>query len=238
MTDEELVLRPSGAAEIFLILHEHHERPADREYEYATGQLRDDLDRRKFGEPMSQKSIERLRELGAQLKGKPIDRIITQDFIVTRETAQHLAAAAGLPPATTIQFDPRVRESDLSYLSIEEFKALGGREAAGERNATLLHWMARRPDDFQSLVRGYIQLWNETLGPVAGGSWLFVLHVEGILLLTAACLGMPPSAIGRLLVPRNCPVHISLAPDRDPIVCICDMETWKGIKATPFAWYG
>jgi hypothetical protein len=29
-----------------------------------------------------------------------------------------------------------------------------------------------------------------------------------------------------------------LSPERDPIVCICDMETWKGIHSTPYAWYG
>lgn len=238
MTCEQIDLHPPTVTEVFLILHEHHLRPSELEYEYATGQLRDDLERKKFGEPLSQKAIDRLSELGVHLKGKLLRKIITEDFIVTRETARHLSAAAGLDHTAAIQFDPRVRESDLSYLSPDQFNNLGKREAAREPNAALLHWMANNPNDFVALQRDHIQLWNEALRSFAGGPYLFVLHVEGILLFTALCLGLSPSVMGRLLLPRNCPVHVTLTPDRDPIVCLCDMETWKGIHATPYAWYG
>jgi broad specificity phosphatase PhoE len=234
----QINLRPPKMTEVFLVLHEHHCRPAELEYAYAIGELRADLERKKYGEPLSEKSIHRLREIGVQLKGKGLRKIITEDFIVTRETARHLAIAADLDYSTTVELDRRVRESDLSYLGVDEFKALGEREAGREANATLAHWMANRPGDFEALQRDHIELWNEALRSLAGGSYLFVLHVEGILLFTALSLGLPPSAMGRLLLPRNCPVHVTLSPERDPIVCICDMETWKGIHSTPYAWYG
>jgi broad specificity phosphatase PhoE len=238
MTAGQIDLHPPAATEVFLILHEHHVRPPELEYEYATGRLRNDLEHRKFGEPLSQKSVKRLRELGALLKDRQLRKIITDDFIITRETARHLAAGAGLDHAAIVRLDSRVRESDLSYLGADQFRKLGDIEGAGEANAALLHWMTHRPDDFDALRRGHVELWNESLRSFAGGRYLFVLHVEGILLFTALSLGLASSAMHRLLVPRNCPVHISLAPNRDPIVCICDMETWMGVDASPYARYG
>ena len=238
MADDGIHLHPPSLTEVFLILHEHHLRPTGPEYEYATGQLRKELEEKKFGEPLSNKAVERLRELGLQLQGKALRKIITEDFIATRETARHLAAGAGLDYPGIVQFDPRVRESDLSYLSAAEFNGLGKKEGAGEANAALSHWMAHRPGDFENLRRDHVTLWNDALQSFGGGRYLFVPHVEGIVLLTALSLGLPPSSMGRLLLPRNCPVHISLAPDRDPIVCICDTESWKGTHATPYAWYG
>jgi hypothetical protein len=234
----QINLRPSEVTEVFLVLHEHHLRPAALEYEYATGRLRKDLERQSFGEVLSEQSIERLHRLGEQLKGLQLRKIITEDFVVTRETARYLAAGAGLDYSEIVEFDPRVRESDLSYLSADEFKVLGEREAAREINATLTHWMETQPDDFRALRDDHIELWNEALRSFTGGQYLFVLHVEGVLLLTALCLGLPASATGRLLLPRNCPVHITLSPERDPIVGICDFGTWQGIQSTPYARYG
>ena len=69
-------LSPSAPTEVFLILHEHHERPAEMEYEYATGRLRGDLVNKKFGEPLSQKSIAKLNELGSQLRTEGLEGVL------------------------------------------------------------------------------------------------------------------------------------------------------------------
>ncbi|HEX8166240.1 MAG TPA: hypothetical protein VF601_10690 [Beijerinckiaceae bacterium] len=219
-----------------MVLHERHLRPAALEYEYATGRLRGALERREFGEPLSSRSIDRLRALGVGLQGKSLRAIVTEDFVVTRETARHLAEAAGLDPASAILFDRRVRESDLSYLGSAEFEELGRREAAGEPNATLIHWIKNSPADFMSLVGDHVGLWNDALQRFAGTSFLFVLHVEGLLLLTALGLGLQPSSIGRLLLPRALCVRTVLAPDRPPTICIG--PSWEIAEAIPYASYG
>lgn len=155
-----------------------------------------------------------------------------------REIAIVLAGALGLKLEASIKLDDRVCESNLDFLTRDEFCALGLAEANGDANATVRAWMERRRRDFDRLKAAHVSLWNELLASLEGSAFVYVLHVEGLLLYTTLALGLPATALGRIQIPRRCTVHVTLFPDRDPLVSVQDSAAWSGRANHPFASYG
>ena len=234
-----LVTHPAHPTELFLVLHEQAFRPDGLEYEYMTGRLRDRQGTQELGgRALTEEGERRARAMGRALRGVGISTVVTEGFCVTRETTRLMMEEAGLDRAAVEYLeDGRVGESDLSFLDPARFEELGSAEGEGNPNATLRVWLRECPDDFERIVRDHTALWNELVEPRAGGRLLLVLHVEGVLVLTALALGLPVREMQRLHVPRGCPVHVRLWPDADPTVSLHDEACWRSPPARPFGHY-
>jgi len=219
-------INPKEATEVFLILHEQANRPADKEFEYMTGQLRDELERKAYSRVLTEDGEQQARAVGKQLKGVDLQAIVTEDFSVPRETALIIAEElnGGKVPIIT---DPRIRESNLSYLTPSRFQYLSEIERAKDPNAVLRDWMRECPDDYESLVLDHVSIWNEFTRKFTGKRFAFVLHVEGFLLYPVLLLGLGPGHIGSIHIPRGHPVHARLLPDERPVISIGDEQFWR-----------
>ena len=237
MTFPSLRTHPSQATEVFLILHEHARRPEGREYEYMTGQLRHTLERTECGRALTEEGERRAREMGKRLSHVDLAFIVTEGFITPRETARLVAEEAANGERIPIIEDPRVRESDLSHLSRPRFDELSKQEREVDPSAAIRDWMQQRPEDFNDLVAGHIELWNQFLDAHAGKRFAFVLHVEGLLLYPLLLLGLQPEKITCLLVPRAHPVHVRLYAHRDPLLSFGDEDYWRVRPLTIFDQY-
>jgi broad specificity phosphatase PhoE len=237
VSEPALLLHPRKPIEVFLILHEQANRPAALEYEYMTGALRAELERRAFGRALTQKGERRARTLGRRLSGLGVAFILTESFVTPLETARLLARSAGGSATIPVVTDTRIRESDLSYLTRRRFLALGKTEAAGDANAGIRDWMEQRPDDFAKLVDAHVSLWNEVVVTNPSRKFALVLHVEGILLYAALLLGAPPGRIASLHIPRGHPLHVRLFPHQPPLVSLGDESHWQSRPSMIFGQY-
>ena len=237
MTLPSLNAYPGTATEVFLILHEHAHRPQGCEYEYMTGQLRQNLDQNAFGRVLTFEGEERAREVGRRLKGVGLSFIVTESFSVTLETARLVSEESRDNGSVPIMKDARIRESDLSYLSKKRFQELGEAEEHSNPNATIGDWMRRCPTDFEHLVAGHVELWNELLSAHSGERFAFVLHVEGFLLYTVLLLGLEPQMIGSLHIPRAHPIHVRLYQKQNAVISFGDESYWKTRPVTIFGQY-
>jgi len=230
-------LRPEKPTEVYLVLHETAYRPPGLEYEYMTGQLRDDIRQRKYERVLAPSGEARARRLGPLFSQLNLAFVLTDEFPVPLETARCLVTRTESNNATPVRTDARVRESNLSYLTRARFEALGKLEAAGDPNAALRDWIDHSPDDFASLVKGHADLWNEVLSEAGGKNFALVLHIEGFLLYPTLAMGAAPERLTSLHIPRDHPVHIRLWPDRDPVISFGDENYWRALVPTIFGQY-
>ncbi len=181
---------------LFFLLHEQQARPKDLEFEYMTGALRDALSRREFGAALTDLAHARCAAVGNRTALSDIQRIITEDFPVCVDTAKEIARRWAHDPE--IILDQRVCESDLSYLTRDEWASL---ERVGSADATayVTHWISHNEKDVPRVVSRHQSLWKEALG--AASNTLYVLHVEGMSLFTSWALSAeafkPPLTVGR-----------------------------------------
>lgn len=232
-----LITQPAKATEAFLILHERANRPRDLEFEYMTGQLREELHNLEFGPALDSDAELRARKIGEQLRGLRLKTIVTESFVTPAETARLIALGASLDLESQIRYDSRICESDLSYLTRHRFNKLGAIEADGDPNATLKDWINEQPCEFDSLVAAHVSVWNDYILEFSGHSIAFVLHVEGFLLLTAMLLGLDAKKIGRIHIPRGHPTHVRLHPKRELVVSIANEHFWIKQSRIPFDQY-
>lgn len=237
MRRQTINLNPLKPTQVFLILHERAHRPKDLEYEYMTGNLTGELQRRAYGRVLSLEGEHRAQNVGKLFAPLKLSFIVTDDFIVTYETSRLIAKAAARGKTMPIYTDCRIRESDLSYLTRSRFRALGKTEAAGDPNATIRDWMQRCPKDFAGLVSNHIDVWNELLRTQAGKRFAMVLHVEGFLLYLTLLMGCHPQQIVSLHIPRAHPIHVRLWPSRPPVISFGDERYWKSGLPSIFAQY-
>jgi broad specificity phosphatase PhoE len=237
MNSSALSIHPNKVTEIFLILHEHANRPPGLEYEYMTGRLRQQLEEGVFGRDLSPEGERRARKMGRCLKGLDIDFIVTEDFSTPRATAQLIAKAGRTDKPIPVNLDERICESDLSYLTRDRFEQLGNAEADGDPNATIRDWMEQCPGDFSALVSKHIEAWNNVVNANTGKRFAFVLHVEGFLLYPTLLFGLPPEKMACIHIPRAHPLHVRLYPAHLPLVSFGDEDYWRSKPLTIFGQY-
>jgi len=238
MNSDALSIHPDKVTEVFLILHERAHRPPELEYEYMTGQLRQQLEEKAFGQELTRVGARRARKIGKHLHELNLACIVTENFSTPRVTARFIAKAAGDEKPIPIILDDRICESDLSYLTRERFQQLGQAEKTGDPNATVRDWMEHCPKNFADLVSKHITVWNEILDNHTGQRFAYVLHVEGMLLYPALLLGLPPEKMACLHISRTHPIHVRLYSNRSPLLSLGDEEYWKNQPLTIFGQYG
>lgn len=227
---EPIIRYPEKLTEIFLVMHEQAYRPEGLEFDYMVGNLREDLDNNIYGRYLTVGGEERAKAVGQCIKDVKPEFIVTEDFATPRETARIIAQEAGIAEQISIIFDNRICESNLSYLSKSHFKTLVISEHEGDPNAAIRNWMQNMPDDFDRLIANHLQLWNEMVIKHHGAKFLYVLHVEGILLYLTLLLGLQPTKMCSLHIARSNPIHVRLFPDKDPVISF--MHTNPLIKCT------
>ena len=224
--------KPNNPTDVYLILHESAFYPRGLEYEYMTGSLRNDLQKRKFGPALTDLGYQRTKKIAGELSNARIEEIITDEFTTPLETARVIAyRGLDIPQITGnednirrkireegIVADSRIAESDLSYLTRERFGELFFKSKDDPFIFTMDWYAQASQNEKDILYNGHVEVWNQAMKRNSGKPFAFVLHVEGMQFFMNELLERPRDKMVDLHFKKGNYAHVKVFPDRNTIV--------------------